>query len=82
MQKTAILLAEVDFRKRLNKGQVRIQFHGPSAIAFTEKKLSIGDEVTICLKRARRIDNEAGISTPGKSVDMELLFDRYLTLEV
>ena len=82
-RRAAILLAEPDFRLRKSKGQVRIQFAGAAAEAIAQSRISSGDEVRLSLRGARRVDAAAGIvSTPGRSVDIELVFKRQLVCEV
>jgi hypothetical protein len=80
--KASFLLADPDFRLRYRKGQVRIQLQGSAALAVAKSKLAIGDEVALGLKGARLVETEAGVSTPGKSVDLELRFGHILSLEV
>lgn len=78
----AVLLAEYDFRLRRRKGQVRVQFTGPSATAVAESGIGIGDEVTLGLAGAKWLADAGDIKTPGRSVDWELLYDYKLVLEV
>jgi hypothetical protein len=79
---TALLLAEPDFRLRYKKGQVRVRFQGPSAKALGKSGIAIGDEVLLSLRGARFVQEDTGISTPGKSIDWELSFSQKLTLRV
>lgn len=48
----AIILAEPDFRKRMNRGQLKVNFKGPSARA-AGKKIKIGDVVSLSLEGVR-----------------------------
>lgn len=78
----ALLLAEADFRLRRKKGQVRIQFTGPAAEALALSKVGSGDEITLLLEGAKWVEAAPGISTPGKSVDVELVFKRRIQCSV
>lgn len=78
----AFLLAEPDFRLRLSKGQVRVQFSGSSAKQITKAGIASGDEVILCLDGVEWIRNEAECSTPGRGVDWELRFTERLLLQV
>ena len=81
-KRAALLLAEPDFRLRKSKGQVRVQFAGPAAEAIARSKISSGDEVVLSLQGARWVDATAGISTPGRSVDVELEYKRRIVCAV
>jgi hypothetical protein len=80
--KAAFLVAEPDFRLRSKKGQVRVQTRGPAAVAVANSKLGIGDEITLNLDRAKWVEAEQGVSTPGRSVELELVYGSYLDIEV
>ena len=81
-KKVAFLVAEPDFRLRNSKGQVRVQLRGPASLAVAKSKLGIGDEVIFGLDGAQWIAAEPGVSTPGKSMELELLYKNILVLEV
>jgi len=82
-RKAAFLVADPDFRQRKNKGQVRIQVQGHAAIAIAKSRLGIGDEVVFSLNGAQWVEPAQGeVSTPGKSVDLELLYKNVLKLQV
>jgi hypothetical protein len=81
-KKAAFLLAEPDFRLRHKKGQVRIQVHGAAALDVAKSKLGIGDEIVLSLRGARLVRAEQDVSTPGKSVDVELIYKSVLSMEV
>jgi hypothetical protein len=78
----ALLLVEPDFRLRRNKGQVRVQFRGASAVEVARSGITSGDEVILALKGAKWVEVAPGISTPGKSVDLELVYKRRLAMKV
>ncbi|KAF2436765.1 hypothetical protein EJ08DRAFT_691086 [Tothia fuscella] len=78
----ALLLAEPDFRLRNKRGQVRVQFGGACAVQVGKFGISSGDEVILGLKGAVWVAATEGISTPGKSVDSELVFKRKLDLKI
>src|SRR5439155_893474 len=65
---------------RNRKGQVRVQLAGSAAQAVARSKIAIGDEVTLSLNGARWVDPTPGLFTPGKSVDVELLFKERLVI--
>jgi hypothetical protein len=82
-RRAAFLLAEPDFRLRNDKGQVRIQFAGAAALELGKAHIGIGDEIVLGLAGARLVEREAGVvSTPGKSVSLELRFSSKLEMEV
>jgi hypothetical protein len=81
-QQVALLLAEPDFRLRKKQGQIRVQFSGPSAQALARSRVGIGDEVLLSLQGAKWTETALGVSTPGKSVDAELLFKQRLSMKV
>lgn len=77
-----ILLAEPDFRLRRTKGQVRVQFSGPSAGAVFEAGIGSGDEVILSLDGVEWTKDESAGQTPGRSIDWELKFSERLVLKV
>jgi hypothetical protein len=81
-RRAALLLAEPDFRLRKSKGQVRVQLAGLAAEEVAKSKISSGDEVVLSLIGARWVETTAGISTPGRSVDVELEYSRRIICEV
>jgi hypothetical protein len=81
-KRAALLLAELDFRLRKSKGQVRVQLVGAAAEAIARSKISSGDEIVLGLIGAKRVEAAPGISTPGKSVDVELEYRRRIKCEV
>jgi hypothetical protein len=78
----AFLLADPDFRQRYKKGQVRVQVQGAVARALANSHFGIGDEIILSTRGARWVDIEAGVSTPGKGLDSELLFKDEIVAEV
>jgi hypothetical protein len=78
----ALLLVEPDFRLRNKRGQVRVQLRGPSAEAVARTHVTSGDEVILGLEGANWVEATPGISTPGRSVDFELVYTRRLILQV
>ena len=80
--KAAFLVVDPDFRLRHRKGQVRVRVQGAAALAIAKSRIAIGDEVSIGLRGARLVENEAGVSTPGKSVELELQFGHFMTMQV
>ncbi|OTB07845.1 hypothetical protein M426DRAFT_8442 [Hypoxylon sp. CI-4A] len=80
----AFILAEPDYRLRLNKGQARINLSGPSAKAAAESELSGGDEVLISLDGAEWEPEETNRrqSLLATSIDWQLKFSNKLLLQV
>lgn len=76
----ALLLADPDFRLRSRRGQVRVRFTGASAKAVAEGRVGIGDEVILDLAGAQWASEASGVSTPGKSVEGELVYRGQLAL--
>lgn len=84
-RRAALLLAEPDFRLRSAKGQVRVQLQGAAAAALARAGAAIGDDVVLGLGRARFVEKEelgGVVGTPGRSVDVELLFRDWIVAEV
>lgn len=79
---TAFLVAEPDIRLRRNKGQVRVELHGPSAKAFSSSGIGAGDEVTFSLDGAQWAKDESPGRVPGARLDWQLLFNQKLSLQV
>jgi hypothetical protein len=59
-----------------------VQLRGPSAKAVADSHITSGDEVMLSLEGAKWVEATPGLSTPGRSVDSELLFTRRLVLQV
>lgn len=78
----ALLLADPDPRVRWRKGQVRVRFSNHVARAFADSGVSIGDTVQMQLHGIQWTDPVAAITTPGRSVDGELLASHTLNLNV
>lgn len=80
----ALLLADPDFRKRYQKGQVRVRFAGASARAIGTSKVSIGDEIELSLDGARWVAEIDGalVKTPGRGLEGELIFEKRLKLSI
>ncbi|QDS69167.1 hypothetical protein FKW77_010544 [Venturia effusa] len=81
-QSLALLLAEPDFRLRNKKGQVLVRFQGASAAAVARTRVGSGDVVSLSLEGVQWLDADPGITTPGRSVDTELLFKRKLVCQI
>ncbi|KLJ12153.1 hypothetical protein EMPG_09581 [Blastomyces silverae] len=78
----SLLISEPDFRLRDRQGQVRVSFRDASAEAVAKSQVGIGDTVVLSLDGARWQNQDADISTPGKSIDWDLSFSKRLLLEV
>ncbi|SPO00975.1 uncharacterized protein DNG_03723 [Cephalotrichum gorgonifer] len=55
----SFILAEPDFRLRLQKGQVRVTFVGPCAKAISDASLGGGDEILLSLDGVEWVENDA-----------------------
>src|SRR5690242_14403618 len=77
----ALLLAEPDFRLRRRNGQVRARFSSTSARALAATGVGIGDEVVLSLHGAQFVQHDA-VSTPGKSIDWELVYTQTVAISV
>ena len=77
-----VLLAEPDFRLRRKRGQIRVQFTGPSAHAVARAHLVSGNEVELSLQGVQWVQKEQTVRTPGNTVDCEALFRDRLLLRV
>ncbi|KAI1075837.1 hypothetical protein F5B20DRAFT_558115 [Whalleya microplaca] len=80
----SFILAEPDFRRRLNKGQVRIGFNGSSAKVVGDSGLSSGDEVLVGLDGVvwEPEQTKKRQSLPGSGIDWKLKFEEKLLLQV
>ncbi|PSK36652.1 Protection of telomeres protein 1 [Elsinoe australis] len=78
----ALLLVDPDFRRRHERGQIRVRFQGFAAKAIARAHLGIGDVLQVDLggARWREKDERALALTPGKAVEAELVFDRKLKI--
>ncbi|KAM4056143.1 telomeric single stranded DNA binding POT1/CDC13 domain-containing protein [Hirsutella rhossiliensis] len=78
----AFILAEHDFRLRRDKGQLRIELHGPAAQALAESTIGGGDEARISLDGAQWEKHQAPTRLPGGTLEWQLKFSNRLLLEV
>ncbi|PIA91481.1 hypothetical protein CB0940_09500 [Cercospora beticola] len=78
----AFLLTDPDPRLRSRRGQVRVRFTLASATAVAQGKIGIGDEVLLNLRGAQWSSYSSTVSTPGKSVEGELVYRGDLSLRV
>jgi hypothetical protein len=78
----SLLLAEPDIRLRKGKGQVKVTFHGPSAEAVAKGQVGIGDTVQLGLEGAQWISSSENVSTPGKKIGWDLIFNGRADLDV
>tara|TARA_R110002003_G_scaffold2336_1_gene24180 strand:+ start:4482 stop:5294 length:813 start_codon:yes stop_codon:yes gene_type:complete len=77
----ALLLAEPDFRLRQTTSQVRARFSGSSAKAMAATKVGIGDEMILGLRGAEFVQDGV-VSTPGKSIDWEIVYTQTVVAQV
>jgi hypothetical protein len=76
-----VLLAEPDFRLRRTRGQVRVQFSGPSAKAVVNSKIGSGDEILLSLEGAEWVKDGSVAQTPGRGIEWELKFTERVLLQ-
>ncbi|KAH8173967.1 telomeric single stranded DNA binding POT1/CDC13 domain-containing protein [Sarocladium implicatum] len=79
----AFVLADHDFRKRRNKGQVRLEFHGASGRTLEKAKIASGDTVRLSLDGAewqKQDVSQSGLS--GEPLGWQLNFSRKLRLSL
>lgn len=83
-QTFAFILAEPDFRRRRNKGQVRVNFTGSAAKVLGESGLGGSDEVYLSLDGAEWEPEETKKrqSLPGAGIDWQLKFSSRVLLQV
>ena len=79
---TSLLLADPDFRLRSQKGQVRVNFSHASAHHVATSGVGIGDRVRLRLAGSVWDSMRTITSTPGRSVEGELVFKNKLELHV
>lgn len=77
---TAFVLAEPDFRLRREKGQVRIEFSGPSAKAVADAQLNSGDELVLGLDGVQWAERDPRAPITGTPLDFQLKFHNKLLL--
>jgi hypothetical protein len=78
----ALLLTEPDFRLRLKKGQTRVRFTRSCAKAIASTGIGIGDTIILGLQGVQFVEKDAGITTPGRSIDWELAFSQTLVVQI
>ncbi|TEA17924.1 hypothetical protein C8034_v012096 [Colletotrichum sidae] len=77
----AFLLAEPDFRLRRAKGQVRVEFSGPSAKAIRDSGLGSYDEIELSLDGVEFVTDDSKLRVPGTSLEWQLKFKNRLLLQ-
>ena len=78
----SLLLAEPDIRLRKRKGQVKVSFRGASAEAVAKSQVGIGDTIQLALEGAQWIHSTEDVSTPGKKIEWDLVFEGRTKLDV
>ena len=77
-----LLLAEPDFRLRRARGQVHVEFFGPSAKAVAGSGVKIGDQILLDLVGVEWTKDATNLETPGRGIDWALRFEQRLSLQV
>jgi Telomeric single stranded DNA binding POT1/CDC13 len=80
--RTAILLADPDFRIRRQKGQTKVTFHGNAGVAVAESHVGIGDTVHLSLGGAQWTEPGNNVHTLGKRADWDLEYAEQVYMEV
>lgn len=75
----SITASEEDFRLRLDRGQLRVNFNGPCASAVEARGLQIGDKVVINLEGA---SYEELANATSRDVPWALTFTSRLVMKV
>lgn len=75
----ALLLADKD---RAHGGQARIVLRGDGAKAVVHNRLSIGDSLLISLGGAVWRSSTSTITTPGRTIEADLVYGRSISLKV
>ncbi|KAF4334536.1 hypothetical protein FBEOM_11627 [Fusarium beomiforme] len=78
----AFLLAERDFRRRRENGQVRVRFHGAAAKAIADASLGAGDEVRVSLQGVKWEKNETQTQVAGSTLAWQLEFTNRMVLRI
>ncbi|KAF9784177.1 hypothetical protein IL306_008130 [Fusarium sp. DS 682] len=78
----AFLLAERDFRRRRENGQVRIRFHGAAAKVIADASLGAGDEVRVSLQGVKWEKNETQTQVAGSTLAWQLEFTNRMVLGI
>jgi Telomeric single stranded DNA binding POT1/CDC13 len=81
-RRTAILLADPDFRIRKAKGQTKVTFEGHSAVAVAESHVGIGDTVHLSLEGAQWTQPDEDVFTTGKRADWDLEYSERVYVEI
>ncbi|KAL6849527.1 hypothetical protein ACO1O0_009068 [Amphichorda felina] len=76
----AFKLVESDFRLRLNKGQVRVDFHGPAAKAVAKATIGGGDEIRLSLDGAEWVKTSPPVRPD--TLEWQLSFTNRLRLKL
>lgn len=76
----AFVLADHDFRKRRNKGQLRLEFHGAAGRALDKAKIASGDAVRLSLYGAEWQEQGSQPGLTGEPLGWQLKFSQKLLL--
>ena len=78
----SLLLAEPDIRLRKRNGQVKATFHGHAAQEVARTRAGIGDLVHLALEGAEWVQAGETISTPGKNIAWDLVYETRAILSI
>ncbi|KAK0392366.1 hypothetical protein NLU13_1861 [Sarocladium strictum] len=78
----AFVLADHDFRKRRNKGQVRLEFHAAVGRALDKANIASGDSVRLSLDGAEWQEQGPQPGLTGEPLGWQLRFSRKLLLSL
>ncbi|POS87009.1 hypothetical protein EPUL_002895, partial [Erysiphe pulchra] len=68
------LFSEPDFRLRNSRGQVRVEFSGPSGKSVVKAGVSSGDRVILSLEGVEWIQDDSSPLIPGRGIEFKLKF--------
>lgn len=76
------LFSEPDFRLRNSRGQVRVEFSGPSGKSIVKAGVSSGDRVILSLDGVEWIQDVSNTSIPGRGIEFKLRYTKKIFLKV
>ena len=78
----SLLLSETDARPFKGRKQLKVTFLNGAARAAQDTHVGIGDEIRLQLEGCQWAETSDAIATPGKRVDGDIQFRRYLAFEI
>ena len=78
----SLLLSETDARPFKGRKQLKVTFLNGAARAAQDTHVGIGDEIRLQLEGCQWAETSDAIATPGKRVDGDIQFRKYLAFEI